>query len=578
MPCVWSGAACRLANAAAPLRHSRRFKSRQRGFCDGHTDGGGRPRHGGSRCTCHCSVRSLPTLSLSTKCLLHLLCVGFRCASAPLPATEPRMPFPQLAHLIVELLAMSSSELYPQDLQLKQVVIVHRHGARTPVHKDVSGMLFPGVWKQCALSPFLHAIQTVGGLKTDPKAVSAVKSSASRGVPDHGAHQRPPTFARIAFGAASGSPVARDHIAASRTVQQLRSLGVSSTAIADSDCFYGQLTDTGKHMMFELGGRLRELYVDELGFLPKILDTRTSRSIYLRSTDYSRTIESLQYFVHGLYPPMTRQAPKTLGLQIHVRPDTAETMMPKDDCAALAVETRRFRDTFKSLNKDRLRAALDQFPKLVRAFDGESKMSDLNKVFRLYDTLKCVDAHDLPLPPGVTKAHIQQLEDLVVDQWARIYTSKDTVKQMSIGRFVSEMAAPIASAAKGDRSASKLAVFSGHDSTLVPVLAAFNAFDGRFPGFASYISVELFQDRLRQPLWRRMLGASMWSQPQQYVRMSFNGVPRVIPACAPKGSHRPGEPALCTLDAFMKEVERITPKDYPGMCNASKERAVPDWD
>lgn len=35
----------------------------------------------------------------------------------------------------------------------------------------------------------------------------------------------------------------------------------------------GQLTSLGSHRMYDLGSELRKVYVDELGFLPKHLDS-----------------------------------------------------------------------------------------------------------------------------------------------------------------------------------------------------------------------------------------------------------------------------------------------------------------
>jgi acid phosphatase len=79
-------------------------------------------------------------------------------------------------------------------------------------------------------------------------------------------------------------------------------------------CFYGQLTDTGKRNMMSLGAGLRHLYVHQLHFLDKILNRD---DIYARSTDYSRTIESVQYLLAGLYP--SDQRPPQSDIVLHIR-------------------------------------------------------------------------------------------------------------------------------------------------------------------------------------------------------------------------------------------------------------------
>ena len=51
----------------------------------------------------------------------------------------------------------------------------------------------------------------------------------------------------------------------------------------------GELTDKGRQTTLELGQRLRQLYVDQLGFMPKILVDPDM--IYLRATPMSRALE-----------------------------------------------------------------------------------------------------------------------------------------------------------------------------------------------------------------------------------------------------------------------------------------------
>ncbi len=65
----------------------------------------------------------------------------------------------------------------------------------------------------------------------------------------------------------------------------------------------GQLTHLGLEQLRRIGELLRERYVDELRVLPPVFDART---VFVRSTDTNRTIESAQSLLWGLYPPSTR--------------------------------------------------------------------------------------------------------------------------------------------------------------------------------------------------------------------------------------------------------------------------------
>jgi hypothetical protein len=54
------------------------------------------------------------------------------------------------------------------------------------------------------------------------------------------------------------------------------------------ECLLGQLSDSGKQGMTELGSKLRKLYVEQLGVLPDFLSNL--QPISLRSTDYARLV------------------------------------------------------------------------------------------------------------------------------------------------------------------------------------------------------------------------------------------------------------------------------------------------
>jgi len=68
----------------------------------------------------------------------------------------------------------------------------------------------------------------------------------------------------------------------------------------EGECLLGELTDVGRASTYNFGRALRRLYIEKLAFLPDTL--ANSSSVYLRSTNMPRTIESLQQAIHGLYP------------------------------------------------------------------------------------------------------------------------------------------------------------------------------------------------------------------------------------------------------------------------------------
>ena len=96
----------------------------------------------------------------------------------------------------------------------------------------------------------------------------------------------------------------------------------------------GELTDRGRQTTLGLGQRLRHLYIDRLGFMPKLLSN--ADIIYLRSTPIPRALESVQQCFWGMYP-LTARAPSSSPPTIITRTPAEETLFPNDDnCRRLA--------------------------------------------------------------------------------------------------------------------------------------------------------------------------------------------------------------------------------------------------
>ena len=89
-----------------------------------------------------------------------------------------------------------------------------------------------------------------------------------------------------------------------------------------------ELTDKGRQTTLSLGRRLRHLYVLQLGFLPDLISD--PNMIYLRSTPWPRTLESLQQVFTGLYPTDKRIStfPRPT---IVMRRLVDETLLPNED-------------------------------------------------------------------------------------------------------------------------------------------------------------------------------------------------------------------------------------------------------
>jgi hypothetical protein len=117
------------------------------------------------------------------------------------------------------------------------------------------------------------------------------------------------------------------------------------------------------------------------------------------------------------------------------------------------------------------------------------------------EILTCHDAHDIAFPEGITHEDKDQVSHLAGWMWGTLYKN-DALNKLAIGRFLREMVdvlrpAVIASAGQSDnhnddddakkmlqlvngdlKTFPKMLFYSGHDSTLVPVLCALGIYDG----------------------------------------------------------------------------------------------------
>ncbi|KAJ2800570.1 hypothetical protein H4R21_003123, partial [Coemansia helicoidea] len=87
-------------------------------------------------------------------------------------------------------------------------------------------------------------------------------------------------------------------------------------------CEEGELTDRGKAQHRMLGSRLRQVYVDKLGFLPTEL--KSADAVYVRTTQIWRTKNSAESLLGALWPG--RSVMPSAAIPLHTYPARIETM------------------------------------------------------------------------------------------------------------------------------------------------------------------------------------------------------------------------------------------------------------
>lgn len=263
----------------------------------------------------------------------------------------------------------------------------------------------------------------------------------------------------------------------------------------NGNCEAGQLTALGGEMCTRMGAGLREIYVDKYHFLPEALEPGDAEMLYLRTTDFVRTRESLASLMEGLYPADRRQG---VYLPVHVVATDADYMHPNVvACPRLAqlVERNTVGSAEWMAHFARVRGVLARINALV----GTANMSGFDSAYTVdtwADILHARECHNMPYPCArdgrtcVTQDMVDALAAAGEWEAAHLYAG-DEAQRLSGGPFFMDLARLFAArVARG--TGARYYHYSAHDSTIDTVVSALKV-DGGFPPYASTVRFELWQ-------------------------------------------------------------------------------------
>jgi lysosomal acid phosphatase len=294
----------------------------------------------------------------------------------------------------------------------------------------------------------------------------------------------------------------------------------------------GELTPLGINQEYLLGQSLRTRYVDQFGLLPPKYQYN---SIYACSTDYNRTIMSAQALLCGLYPPGT-------GPLL----DDGLPALPSA-CQPIPVRTTpEDRDRilrWQEDNKERLREILRttvfttvEWQKMSAS--AAHKFSRWSQIFgvRIENLLDLIPPGDnvnvrllkgISLPVGLTEAEAREIVKL--SQWAMAQECRpQKIGRLIAGNFLQKVITDMQKAIEGTQEY-KFILYSGHDSNILPVMAALGTPLEATPPYASNVCFELYQDK-----------------DEYSVKVRYNGEDLALPGA--------GGRTDCTFKQFMTAV------------------------
>jgi hypothetical protein len=317
----------------------------------------------------------------------------------------------------------------------------------------------------------------------------------------------------------------------------------------------GTLTDQGLEQHYLLGQYLRQRYTKEQNFLNPCYN---QKEIYVKSTDFDRTIRSALANMAGMYPPCSQWNP-TLAwtpVTVHSSEGKSDTLMtPWVNCPRLMRGVDEIFETDEDIKQfQKTNERLLQFIKQESGWQD-----DFRSMWKVGDCLKSERENNLTWASWVNETIYDLLIDIEILNF-KVYSFNETMKKFSSGNMLREIASNMRKMLKAEEphtsegaAVEKMRIYSGHDTTVIGLMAAMEIWPFKKVNYASYVKFELLTDNTDKSHYVKV-----------YVRddedyKSFNPQAQNLTFC--------GKKSLCPLDEFQAFTDRFLIQDWDTECS-----------
>ncbi|PVV02407.1 hypothetical protein BB560_003141 [Smittium megazygosporum] len=272
------------------------------------------------------------------------------------------------------------------------------------------------------------------------------------------------------------------------------------------NCVSGQLVDFGKSQLVELGGDLRGIYVDKLGYLNDTL--KENSNINVRTSYIWRTQDSASSLLSGLYPKSKREsgAYVTMGY----KPAEIDTLFENSGaCPAVGkLSSAYMAEPAYNSYLSNYTSKMNRVANIMGAvgtpgwnvtwysyMDITQAQRCLKKAYTCGADGDCITDSDAKLAMNMNHfAVAYQKRD-----WAQSFK----LLQLGVGPLFSEMLKEMGEAIEFDKKnpnsplgTRKFSLYSAHDATVSNIIGAFRGsdVDMLWPEFASNLALEVWRD------------------------------------------------------------------------------------
>uniref|UniRef100_A0A8C0VUC7 acid phosphatase n=1 Tax=Castor canadensis TaxID=51338 RepID=A0A8C0VUC7_CASCN len=308
----------------------------------------------------------------------------------------------------------------------------------------------------------------------------------------------------------------------------------------------GQLTREGIRQQLELGRFLRRRYKAFLS--PEY----RREEVYIRSTDFDRTLESAQANLAGLFPEAAPGNPEAdwKPIPVHTVPVSEDKLLrfPMRSCPRYH---ELLRESTEAAEYQEALEGWTDFLSRLSNFTGLSLVGEpLRRAWKVLDTLICQRAHGLTLPSWASPDVLRTLAQ---------------ISALDIGAHVGPpRAAEKAQLTGGEVQGLPPGCVWGHDSTLLALLGALGLYDGRTPTppYAACLAFE-FRRRLKEQ-----------EDDKDGGNVTISLFYRNDTTRPPLPLSLPGCPAPCPLRRFHQLTAPARPPAHGARCQGSYDPAT----
>lgn len=303
-------------------------------------------------------------------------------------------------------------------------------------------------------------------------------------------------------------------------------------------CAIGQLTSVGYKQHLRNGEILRRTYGNFIS------DHFDSSEIYVRSTDYSRTMSSAHAVLVGLY-----NSPRKIELSFN---HLLDIDVEKELHGIITLNYNEF-PILRNFTHDALHSLdlhIENLASLRRQFQTESeqisnhlrdKFGDRRRfsddLIPLFDCLNVNYCHNRQIPVEDTFLHLVNRVTPLKYQLILNTPNRTEFGKHAVGPLLSAVQREMHKSLTGQSGAKKLYIIMGHDTgPMMPLLSALGIWDGSWPSYASKLILELYNNKL--------------DEEEFAVRVVYDGKEVTLPGCSNK---------LCQWTEFESIMQELQP-------------------